>query len=91
MCLPKKLSTVSTGGRSGQGGREWTREGQMLGGAGHLLFEGGEVGGDAGDVEVYDGGLAGFAEEEGAVGVGVHEEVFGAEAFLPGREAWAAW
>ena len=31
---------MSTGGRSGQGGREWTRQGQMLGGAGHLLFEG---------------------------------------------------
>ena len=49
----------------------------MLGGAGHLSLEGGEVGGDAGDVEVDDSGLAGFAEEEGAVGVGVHEEVFG--------------
>lgn len=49
----------------------------MLGGAGHLLFEGGEVGGDASYMKVDDGGLAGFAEEEGAVGVGVHEEVFG--------------
>ena len=73
----KALSTVSTGGRSGQGGRWWTREGQMLGGAGHLSLEGGEVGGDAGDVEVDDGLLAFGAEEEGAVGVGVHEEVFG--------------
>ena len=49
----------------------------MLGGAGHLSLEGSEVGGDAGDVEVDDGGLAFGAEEEGAVGVGVHEEVFG--------------
>ena len=32
---------------------------------------------DAGDVEVDDGGLAFGAEEEGAVGVGIHEEVFG--------------
>ena len=49
----------------------------MLGGAGHLLFEGGEVGGDAINMEVNDGLLAFGAEEEGAVGVGVHEEVFG--------------
>ena len=41
-----------------------------------MSLEGGEVGGDAGDVEVDDSGLAGFAEDEGAVGVGVHEEVF---------------
>ena len=45
----------------------------MLGRAGHLSLEGGEVGGDAGDVEGDDGLLAFFAEEEGAVGVGVHE------------------
>ena len=32
---------------------------------------------DAGDVEVHNGLLAFGAEEEGAVGVGVHEEVFG--------------
>ena len=31
-------------------------------------------------MKVDDGLLAFFAEEEGAVGVGVHEEVFGAEA-----------
>ena len=67
---------MSTGGRSGQGGREWTGEGQMLGKAGHLSLEGGEVGGDAGDVEGDDGGLAGFADEEGAVGGVVHEEIF---------------
>lgn len=42
-----------------------------------LWLEGGEVGGDAGDVEVHNGLLAFGAEEEGAVGVGVHEEVFG--------------
>ncbi len=53
----------------------------MLGGAGHLSLEGGKVGGDAGDVEVDDSGLAGFAEEEGAVGVGVHEEVFGQDSW----------
>ena len=35
----------------------------MLGGAGHLSLEGGEVGGDAGDVEVDDGGLAFRGEE----------------------------
>ena len=49
----------------------------MLGGAGHLSLEGGEVGGDAVDVEGDNGLLAFWAEEEGAVGVGVHEEVFG--------------
>ena len=49
----------------------------MLGKAGHLSLEGGEVGGDAGDVEGDDGGLAGFAEEEVAIVVVVHEEVFG--------------
>ncbi len=75
------MSTVSTGGRSGQGGREWTRQGQMLGWAGHLLFEGGEVGGDASYMKVDDGGLAFGAEEEGAVGVGVHEEVFGQDSW----------
>ena len=32
---------------------------------------------DAINMEVDDGLLAFFAEEEGAVGVGVHEEVFG--------------
>ena len=42
----------------------------MLGVAGHLSLEGGEVGGDAGDVEIPDGLLAFGAEEEGAVGVG---------------------
>ena len=78
------VSTVSTGGRSGQGGRGWTREGQMLGGAGHLSLEGGEVGVDAGDVEIDNGLLAFFAEEEGAVGVGVHKEVFGQDSWSRG-------
>ena len=36
---------------------------------------------DAGDVEVDDGLLAFGAEEEGAVGVGVHEEVFGQDSW----------
>lgn len=49
----------------------------MLGGAGHLSLEGGEVGGDAGDVEIDNGLLTFWGEEEGTVGVGVHEEVFG--------------
>ena len=53
----------------------------MLGGAGHLSLEGGEVGGDAGDVEVDDGLLAFRGEEEGTVGVGVHEEVFGQDSW----------
>lgn len=43
------------------------------------LLREGQIIGDAGDVEVDDGLLAFWAEEEGAVGVGVHEEVFGAE------------
>lgn len=68
---------MSTGGRSGQGGREWTTNARMLGGAGHSALEGGEVGGDAGDMEVNKGLLAFGAEEEGAVGGVVHEEVFG--------------
>lgn len=50
---------------------------RMLGGAGHSALEGGEVGGDAIDMEVNEGLLAFFAEEEGAVGAGVHEEVVG--------------
>lgn len=37
----------------------------------------GKVGGDAVDVEVDNGLLAFGVEEEGAVGAGVHEEVFG--------------
>ena len=49
----------------------------MLGGAGHSELEGREVGGDAIDMEVNEGLLAFFAEEEGAVGVVVHEEVLG--------------
>ena len=68
---------MSTGGRSGQGGQEWTRKARMLGGAGHSALEGGEVGGDAIDMEVNEGLLAFFAEEEVAVFVVVHEEVFG--------------
>ena len=49
----------------------------MLGGAEHLSLEGGEVGGDAGDVKGDDGLLAFWAEEEVAILVIVHEEVFG--------------
>ena len=41
-----------------------------------MSLEGGEVGGDAGDVEIDDGLLAFWAEEEGAVGGVVHEEIF---------------
>lgn len=48
----------------------------MLGGAGHSALEGGEVTDDAIDMEVNKGLLAFFAEEEVAVGVVVHEEVF---------------
>ena len=39
-------------------------------------------------MEVDDGELAGFAEEEGAVGVGVHEEVFGEDGGAR-RRFWA--
>ena len=46
-----------------------------------MSLEGGEVGGDAGDVEVDDGLLAFRGEEEGTVGVGVHEEVFGQDSW----------
>ena len=49
----------------------------MLGKAGLFSLEGGDVGGDAVDMEVNKGLLAFFAEEEVAVGVVVHEEVFG--------------
>ena len=49
----------------------------MLGGAGHSSLEGGEVGGDAIDMEVNKGLLAFGAEDEGAVGGVVHEDVFG--------------
>ena len=49
----------------------------MLGGAGHSALEGGEVGGDAINMEVNKGLLAFFAEEEVTIGVIVHEEVFG--------------
>ena len=48
----------------------------MLGAAGHSALEGGEVGGDAIDVKVNKGLLAFGAEEEGAVGGVVHEEIF---------------
>ena len=51
--------------------------GRMLGGAGHSALEGGKVGGDAIDMEVNKGLLSFGAEEEVAVGVVVHEEVFG--------------
>ena len=47
----------------------------MLGGAGHSALEGGEVGGDAIIMAVNKGLLAFGAEEEGAFGAGVHEEV----------------
>lgn len=49
----------------------------MLGKAGLFSLEGGEVGGDAIDMEVNKGLLAFGTEEEGAVGVIVHEEIFG--------------
>ena len=49
---------------------------RMLGGAGHSALEGGEVGGDAINMEVSEGLLAFGAEEEGAVGGVVHEEIF---------------
>lgn len=49
---------------------------RMLGGAGHSALEGGEVGCDAIDMEVNEGLLAFGAEEEGAVGGIVHEEIF---------------
>jgi len=49
----------------------------MLGLAGHFSSEGGDVGGDAINMEVNEGLLAFGAEEEGAVGRVVHEEVFG--------------
>ena len=45
----------------------------MLGGAGHLSLEGGEIGSDAGDVEVNKGLLAFCCQEEIAVGLVVHE------------------
>ncbi len=71
------LSTLNFGGRGGQGGQEWTAKVRMLGGAGHSSLEGREVGGDAVDMEVNEGLLAFWAEEEGAVGGVVHKEVFG--------------
>ena len=49
----------------------------MLGGAGHSALEGGEIDGDAVDMEINKGLLAFFAEKEVAVFVVVHEEVFG--------------
>ena len=49
----------------------------MLGLAGHFSLVDAEVEVDAGDVEVDEVGLAFFAEEEVAVLVIVHEEVFG--------------
>ena len=67
---------MSTGGRSGHGGQEWTTNARMLGGAGHSALKGGEVGGDAINMEVNEGLLAFGAEEEGAVGWVVHEEIF---------------
>lgn len=57
----------------------------MLGWAGHSALEGGEVGGDAVDVEVNEGLLVFFGEEEGAVGGVVHEEVFGEDGVAAGR------
>lgn len=49
----------------------------MLVDAGHFSLEGREVGGDAIDMEVNEGLLAFGTEEEVAVVVIVHEEVFG--------------
>ena len=49
----------------------------MLGKAGHFSLVDAEVEVDAIDMEVNKGLLAFFAEEEGAVLVVVHEEVFG--------------
>ncbi len=49
----------------------------MFGGAGHFSLDGGEVAGDAVNMKVNKGLLAFFAEEEVAVLVIVHEEVFG--------------
>ena len=66
-----------TRGRIGQGGQEWTEKRMMLGLAGHFSSEGGEVGGDAVDVQVDEGLLTFLTQEEVAVGVVVHEEVFG--------------
>ena len=48
----------------------------MLGLAGHFSLEGGDVGCDTVDVKVDEGLLAFGAEEEGAVGGVVHEEIF---------------
>ena len=45
----------------------------MPGGAGHLSLEGGEVGGDAGDVEVNKRLLAFWRHKKVAVGLVVHE------------------
>ena len=56
----------------------------MLGEAGHFSLEGGEVDGDAIDMEVNKGLLAFFAEEEVTIGVIVHEEVFGEDGGLAG-------
>lgn len=56
----------------------------MLGGAGHSALEGREVGGDAIDVKVNKRLLAFFAEEEGAVGVVVYEEVLGEDGVADG-------
>ena len=49
----------------------------MLGGAGHFSLEEGKVGGDAVDVKVNEGLLTFLTQEEVAVLVVVHEEVFG--------------
>ena len=48
----------------------------MLGLTGHSSLKGGEVGGDVINMEVNKGLLAFGAEEEGAVGGVVHEEIF---------------
>lgn len=79
-----KESTLSTGGRSGQGGQEWTTKARMLGGAGHSALEGGVVGNDAIDMEVHESLLAFFAEEEVAILGVVHEEVFGEDGVAGG-------
>lgn len=45
----------------------------MLGGAGHLSLEGGEIGSDAGDVEVNKRLLAFWRHKEVTVSLVVHE------------------
>lgn len=71
------MSTLDSGGRSEQGGQEWTKKRMMLGEAGHFSLEGGEVSGDAVNVKVDEGLLTFRGKEEVTVLVVIHEEVFG--------------